>query len=277
MHRLEVISRSGEGPVRHGPGRPPPLLFVHGAFAGAWVWEPCFLPFFADQGYEAHAVSLRGHGGSSGRADLMGARLRDYVADVETVMERLPAPPVLIGHSMGGVVVQHLMHRHKDALPGAVLLASGPPHGMIGSFWNMAIEHPGLLWQVMLAQTMGPMVADMSAVRSALFSEHTPDEIVHRFMPRLDAESAAVALDLLGLDLPPSRRMLGLPVLVLGAENDPFVYGGALDETAKTYGTTAQVFPGMAHAMMIDYDWHKVAARILEWLEALRPRAEKAA
>jgi hypothetical protein len=56
-------------------------------------------------------------------------------------------------------------------------------------------------------------------------------------------------------------------VLVLGAENDSFVYRGGLDATASTYRTKAEVFPGMAHAMMLDRGWESVAARIHGWLE----------
>jgi len=42
----------------------PPLLFVHGICHGAWCWEEHFLPWFAERGFEAHAVDLRGHGAS---------------------------------------------------------------------------------------------------------------------------------------------------------------------------------------------------------------------
>ena len=49
------------------PPKPTPLLFVHGAFTGAWCWDEHFLPFFAEAGYAAHAVSLSGHGRSRGR------------------------------------------------------------------------------------------------------------------------------------------------------------------------------------------------------------------
>jgi pimeloyl-ACP methyl ester carboxylesterase len=269
---LEVISDRPRGGARATP-----LLFVHGAYAGAWIWEPYFLPFFAGNGYEAHAVSLRGHGDSDGGDGLMNVRLSDYVADVEQVMATLPEPPIVIGHSMGGVVVQHLMHRHRKTLPGAVLMASGPPHGLIGSLWNMACEHPGLLWQIMQMEMFGPMKVDQSWVRHALFSEHTPDAVVRRYIPQLGRESLMVCWDLLGLDLPPSTRSLDIPVLVLGAERDPFIYKSTLEQTARTYGTTAEIFSGMAHAMMIDYDWEKVALRVLQWLEATLPAARSAA
>ncbi|MBK7417265.1 MAG: alpha/beta fold hydrolase [Dechloromonas sp.] len=45
----------------------PTLLFVHGAFAGAWMWTETFMPVLAEAGYPCYAVSLRGHGGSDGR------------------------------------------------------------------------------------------------------------------------------------------------------------------------------------------------------------------
>lgn len=86
-----------------------------------------------------------------------------------------------------------------------------------------------------------------------------------------------ICWDLLGLDLPPSTPMLDIPVLVLGAERDPFVYQSALEQTARTYGTRAEVFHRMAHAMMIDYDWEKAALRILQWLEAILPATRSAA
>ncbi|RLC08454.1 MAG: alpha/beta hydrolase, partial [Deltaproteobacteria bacterium] len=55
--KLEVISKYPKG-KKHSV----PILFIHGAFAGAWCWEEYFLPYFADHGYESHALSLRGHG-----------------------------------------------------------------------------------------------------------------------------------------------------------------------------------------------------------------------
>jgi pimeloyl-ACP methyl ester carboxylesterase len=65
--KLEIISRYPENRTRATP-----LLFVHGAFMGAWVWAETVLPYMAQHGYEAHAVSLRGHGQSEGRERLSG-------------------------------------------------------------------------------------------------------------------------------------------------------------------------------------------------------------
>ena len=54
-------------------------------------------------GVEAHVVNLRGHGGSEG--DWQTAGLPECLEDVTVAIRRLGAPPILIGHSMGGMIV----------------------------------------------------------------------------------------------------------------------------------------------------------------------------
>lgn len=267
---LEVISHL---PV--GRAHSTPLLFVHGAYSGAWIWDQHFLPYFAKKGFQAHAVSLRGHGESDGREGLLFARLRDYVADVEAVVDSLPTPPVLIGHSMGGMVVQKVLHRRQ--IPAAVLMASVPPHGMLPSMFGMGFANPMLFRELAMVQTFGPMVINGLNVRRALFADETPDETVTRYMRRFQPESTLVILDLMGLDLPPSTPSLDLPVLVLGAENDMFVFRGGIETTAETYRTRAEIFPGMAHAMMLDHGWQRPAARILDWVSMTLSAEKRAA
>ncbi|MFO0954433.1 MAG: alpha/beta hydrolase [Isosphaeraceae bacterium] len=261
--RIELISRFPAAEARQTP-----LLFVHGSYCGAWVWDRHFLPFFASQGFTSHALSLRGHGASDGREALAFHRLRDYVADLESVLETFETPPVLVGHSMGGMVVQKVMHRR--ALPATVLMAPVPPHGLLGSFLGIALRNPMLLHEMAWAQTSGPTppeAARNSAVRRALFSDETPEEEAVGYLARFQRESAWVVLDLLGFDLPPSLPRLDLPVLVVGAERDGFVFPDALDATARTYRTRAEVLPGVSHAMMLDRGWEGVARHILGWLD----------
>jgi len=82
--QLEIITQ--EPPAKP---HPTPILFVHGAWHGAWCWAEHFLPHFAERGYSAHALSLRGHGASAGRAQLRRTRIADYVADVAQVAGQL--------------------------------------------------------------------------------------------------------------------------------------------------------------------------------------------
>lgn len=266
--RLEVISRTPAGAAR-----PASLLFVHGAFSSAHIWKPFFLPFFAERGYRAHALSLRGHGDSEGRGQISSTRLRDYMNDVAQVARDLEkdggSPPVLIGTSMGGIIVQKYMHEHPVA--AAVLLASGPPHGLLPTIMRMALGNPRLVSDMMMMQYVGPDTATLAGARRALFRDDTPDDYIRRYLPKAERESPWVMTDMIGLDLPPSSRFEDVPVLVLGGDCDAFISPGVVEATASTYGTRAEIFEGMPHAMMLDRDWQKVAERIADWLDETLP------
>lgn len=63
------------------------------------------MPYFAQHGYECFAVSMRAHGGSdaAGAAD---GHMADQIADLASVIASLPQPPILVAHSLGGIVAQ---------------------------------------------------------------------------------------------------------------------------------------------------------------------------
>jgi pimeloyl-ACP methyl ester carboxylesterase len=254
--------------LSHAPSRPAgkaPLLFVHGAWHGAWCWEKHFLPYFAEHGYEAHAPSLRGHGGND-RAGIRWKRVDDYVDDVAETAARLERPPVLIGHSMGGLVVQKYLER--GPAPGAVLLASVPKGGIFGVMVRLALRHPLLYLWANATMSLYPYVRTPALAQEAFFSPDMPMEEVTVFWKHLQEESYLAFLDMLLFRRP--RPLLsargGTPLLVLGAAEDRTFTVREVERTAAAYGTTAEIFPGMAHDMMLERDWRKVADRILAWL-----------
>jgi pimeloyl-ACP methyl ester carboxylesterase len=267
MH-LEIVTRS---PVTSHAGPHHPLLFVHGAFGGAWMWDEHFLPYFAEKGYEAHALSLRGHGQSEQGDWIHSVGLADYVNDLDQVIRRLGATPVLVGHSLGGVIVQKWLKRNEA--PGAVLMGSGPPHGMLPCSAGMLLRDPLLFTQMALAQALGPSTSSLEAMRKALFSDNLPAATVKRHFARGSAESLRVGLELAWPDFPDPRRDPEMPVLVLGAEKDFFVSPTMVEATARVYRTRAEIIPDLAHAMMLESGWQAAADRILLWLqEAVAPR-----
>ncbi len=240
-----------------------PILFVHGAWHAAWCWEN-FLPYFADHGYGAYAVSLRGHGESEGRDRIRWhSAAHDYVADLAQVIETLPQPPILVGHSMGGYVVQKYLETHQAS--AGVLLASLPVSGLFGFAVRFGLRHPWPLLKSQLLLNTWHLIETPELAKEAFFSPEMSAEEVDRHFARLQPESFRMTFEMALLNLPRADRVR-TPMLVLAAENDRVFSVAEAEATAIAYGTKAVVFPGMAHDMMLEANWQQVADRILSWL-----------
>jgi pimeloyl-ACP methyl ester carboxylesterase len=257
--KLELITRE---PV--GKAKEVPLLFVHGKWHGAWCWDEHFLPYFAGQGYACAALSLRGHGGSEGREKLRWASIADYVSDVERVAGRFDAPPVIIGHSMGGFITQKYLEKHPQH-PAAVLLTPIPPSGVWPSTFIVLRERPLVLLKALATLRLYPVVETRELARWALFSESFPEQLLEKYHPFLQDESFRSYLDELGLNLVRPKRVK-TPLLVIGGENDRIIPPYLVQRAARAYRTEAIIFPGMAHDVMLETGWEAVAATILKWL-----------
>lgn len=244
--------------------RPTPILFVHGAWHGAWCWAEHFLPYFAAHGYTAHALSLRGHGASAGRERLRWTSVADYVNDVAQVASQLPTPPILVGHSMGGLIVQKYLERHPAT--AAILLAPVPVHGVIKTVVRIITRHPLLFLKANLTLSLYPIISTPALTREAFFSTDLPAEPLDRYFARMQDESYRAFLDMLILNLPSPRRVKVQP-FILGAANDTIFSRDEIEATARAYRTQAECFPGMAHDMMLEAGWQSVADRILAWLK----------
>jgi pimeloyl-ACP methyl ester carboxylesterase len=254
---LEIIERTPKLQTHSTP-----LLFVHGMWHGAWCWDEAFLPFFAEHGYRAVALSLRGHAGSEGK--IFGSRIADYVRDVEQVAGRLGAEPVVIGHSMGGFITQKYLETHNA--PAGVTLASNPHYGLWPGFGRVLVHNPLIVLKTIAQLRLYPVVEKTKDARWALFSKDMPEEQLLKYHAKMNDESFLAFVDLLGLNLAHPKRVKS-PMLVLGAEKDTVIAPGDVHATARAYGVKAEIFPGMAHDMMLEAGWRSVAERILDWLK----------
>jgi len=264
--KLEVLSH-----VSSGSRAVPPLLFVHGSSHAAWCWEEHFLTWFAAEGFSAHALSLRGHGRSEGMERLRWASVSDYVEDVRSVALRLPSVPVLIGHSLGGLVVQKYLEKY-DAT-GAVLLAPSPVKGMFRSGLRLFRQNPLLFARVHLTFEPGVLYATRERVRRFLFSSHASEATITRHAARLGRESFRAMLDMT-YSLPNVDRILSrrCPMLVVGAADDVIVPPAEVEDTARAYGAPFTIFPAMGHDMMLDASWERVARHVRQWLTTIDVR-----
>lgn len=98
----------------------PPLLFVHGAFTGSWMWSK-YIPHFIHEGWTCYVMNMRSHYRSR-LLDMTRITFEDYLEDIKEIITACRIPPILIGFSMGGILCQKLAETVEIA--GLVLIES---------------------------------------------------------------------------------------------------------------------------------------------------------
>lgn len=228
----------------------PPLLFVHGASMGAWCWRRHWMPAAARRGWDTWAVSLRGHPDSGGRDRRGRWTFRHYVHDVLQAITELPAPPVLVGHSMGSIVVERALRRY--AAPVAVQIApAGDTNGLRT-----------------LLQLFGRRPTD--AIRG-LFGQSIPPRHDYLFSPTTDPDStradrvktrAPTPLNQYELVLPKLGEPPRCPMVVIGMENDTLIPPGAVERFACRRDTDPIIIPRAGHTPHLEPDHWEDALEI---------------
>jgi len=271
MHRISVINKRKCKEVKlevteylpDTNSKSPPLLFVHGAYHGSWCWKENFLPYFSSKGFPSYALSLRGHGGSAGREKIHSFSLSDYVNDVLETMLLLRNKPVLIGHSMGGAVVQKVLHLQPDKIKAVVLMASVPPNGMLkNSLWLYLTNFKEIL-QMSLSNDKK---RKRNFIASKFFSKGLPPNKWDGFAQLLQQESNKALKDLNKQIVPKSIRA-NVPMLVLGSKKDCYFSERTTISIGNTYKTEPVIFSNISHDMMLDPEWKTAADQILTFLD----------
>jgi pimeloyl-ACP methyl ester carboxylesterase len=253
-----VTALPGAGARRH------PVLFIHGAWHGAWCWER-FLPWFAQRGWKAHAVDLRGHGDSPSDRSLRRTRIEHYVEDLASVVESLDESPYLVAHSMGSLVAQKYLESHT--LPGAVLLAPLPAGGVWRATLRTARRHPLKFLQANLTWDLGPLVAKRSVAKELFFADDMPDDEVERLWSMLQTESYPAYLDMLFF-VRPRPQLVDTPVTIVSGSKDRLFRVKDHEKLGRPYGVEPIVIDGAAHDLMLDPRWERAAEAIAAALES---------
>jgi len=253
-------------PAAAGGVARPPLVFVHGAYVGAWCWAEYFMPWFAERGYPVYALSLRGHGESAGRERLHEYGLADFAEDLATAVRGLEAAPVLIGHSMGALVVQKYLERNPGAARAAGLFCPVPPFGILPVSFSLALTRPGLFAEIN-ALALGGRTS-RAGLQEALFAGPVAAERLERYFRRMQPESRRAILDMSGWGLPDGARTNLPETIVLGAERDALISPAFAQTAAQLLGADYRTLPGLGHAIMLEPGWRAAAEALADWLAA---------
>lgn len=243
----------------------PTAIMVHGAFCGGWAFDAFRAPFEA-AGYDCLTPDLRGHGPGQSAA---GVSMSDYAGDIAGLIAAQPTPPVLIGHSMGGLVAQ--LAAARAPVRALILLAPSAPWGVAGGTMEEAVSAVtlyalGPFW----IQAIEPDYASArhyslnrldKAGRKAVFARMVPES------GRALWETLNWWLDpFMTTQVAPSR--IKAPVLALVGEKDLIHPPATVRQTQARLGGETRVLPGMSHWLLSEPGWEAVAAECLEWLAA---------
>ncbi len=238
------------------------ILFVHGFWHGAWAWEKYFMNFFAQNGYSNYALNFREHDKPGKKKKINSVSLADYLEDLKNAISSLEQEPILIGHSMGGFIIQKYLE--EESCKKVVLLSPAPPTGA----WLAALKFlpkPYTLPNLFILDLYG-LVNNPHKVKIAFFSDSIDDEKLEEFSEMMSAESFKAFLQILFPKIKINYHTK-IPMLVIAGENDKIFSVKDNKKTARKYSADFVIIPDIAHDLMLDTNHEKVEEEILSWLE----------
>jgi pimeloyl-ACP methyl ester carboxylesterase len=235
----------------------PPVVFVHGAFGRALHFEE-WVNRFTAAGYACLAPSLPGHDPSDAAA-LQALTLSDYRTMLERVRSALDAPPILIGHSMGGLLAQQLAGSGPCA--ALVCLATAPPGPVFPQL--AALRHlipmmPALL----LRRSLRP---SRSAFQHLAAQELSPSE-QQELYDSIGYESGRAYRAMVFGTREVRVGEIRCPVLCVSGAEDRMISARISRAVADRYGAEHVVLEGRGHWLSARSAVDQAAPPVLEWL-----------
>lgn len=246
----------------------PPILLIHGTFSHGGLLSP-WVEYFGAAGYRCQAPSLPGRLPTDPDT-LRTLTMPDYLDPLLRTCAAMDEPPIVIGHSMGGLLGQQLAA--STPCSALVLLASAPP----GVLWAQprALPHLAKLMPRILAGR--PFRPSASTLNAVVFND-LPDAEAKALGEQLVPDSGRVFRSMIfGLNRVP-RTAVQCPVLCLSGGADRNVSARISRSISSRYGATHHVFPRRGHWLIAPSGVDEVASVVLRWLQDLGLGAEPSA
>jgi non-heme chloroperoxidase len=247
------------------------IVMIHGMWSDDTLWDG-YKGYFETKGYRCVVPVLRYHKAdplSEPHPEIGRTSLLDYQEDVERELQELTSRPILMGHSMGGLLAQMLAA--KGLAKAIVLLAPAPPSGLVVVDASVAKACSGILktwgfWHKPIRQTP-------EQAASYLFNL-LPDDQKQRRYEKLVPDSGRAFFEF-ALWYFDKRRASSVdesrvtcPVLVVAGAQDRMTPAPLVEKVANKYRTvsTYKEFANHAHWLLEEPEWDEVAGYVSDWL-----------
>lgn len=251
---------------------PDTIFMIHGMWAAGWYWET-YVKFFGDKGYRCVPTTLRYHDmdpRSLPDPRLGTTSILDYANDLEGEIRNLGDKPIIMGHSMGGLLAQILASRGLAKV--AVLITPASPRGILAlkpsvikSFFSIMIA-PGF-WKKPMRISFESVVYSQMHLLSPEVQQAKYSKMVY------ESGRAAAEIGFWLLDPNQATKVdeskVTCPVLIVAGSEDRITPAAVIKSTAKKYKavSTYKEYPGYAHSIIVEPGWEKIAEDIEAWLK----------
>ncbi len=247
------------------------ILFIHGMFQNPRSWEK-WIAYFTAKGYNCIAPAWPYHDGEPAELrnnpapQLGDLGLQDIVDKFTSIASGLDNP-IIIGHSVGGLIVQLLINKGIGA--AGVCISSVAPNAMLAFDWGF-MKNSALITNPFKGNA--PFEMDLESFHASFCNTMTMEETEQAYAAYATHDSRNVLRDCMGeagqvdLDLP------HVPLLFIGGEKDEIIPPELNEKNAEAYTdegslTYFEQFPGRSHFICGQPGWEEVAETIADWLE----------
>lgn len=254
------------------------VLFIHGMWGGKWYWDK-YIEVFEKKGFICIAENLRYHNFGCPLDPRLGkVSVRDYADDMEVIARAIHHEygvwPIVIGHSMGGLIAQMLAERQVVNM--VVLLTPAPPAGIwtleqsvLKSFWSGIKKFR--FWAKPFKQTFDEAVYSMLH----LLPMHEQREVYKKFVHesgRVCFEIGFWPLCFLRRPTKVNEKKIKRPMLIICALEDritpPVVVKQIYDKYKKIdMSVEYKEYEGHAHWVVSQPGWRNIVKDILDFIE----------
>lgn len=246
------------------------IVFIHGMWVNSWGWHD-YKIFFEARGYTCHTPDLRYHNVDPRETPdprLGGLSLLDYADDLEKFIRTLDERPMLMGHSMGGLLAQILASR--GLAEKTVLLTPAAPSGIFALQWSVIKT----FWKILLTPGFWEK-PNKIGFKEAVYATMNllPEEERKSAYEHIVHESGRVVFEmgLWPLDMKGAAKVdetrITCPILVIGAKQDRITPVSVVRRVAKKYRADYKEFEGHAHWVLGEPGWENIADFVSKWMD----------
>ncbi len=250
------------------------IVLIHGLFVNNTSWKQ-WKSFFEKKGYTVYAPANPGHDGhpaalrNSTHPELTKTGFKDVVMNIVSLIDTLPEKPIVIGHSLAGLVVQKLIEMNK-AVAG-ISIDGAPPKNVFAPLDTIKVVLP----VVNPFKGSTPFMGSKEWYHNAFFNNYNRAESDVFYEEIAVPESRKIARDTLldsfaKIDFKKAHN----PLLFIGGEHDHIFSSIFTKKIAANYKHTASItdfkeFKGRSHFICGEKGWEEVANYVADWIQKL--------